>query len=195
MCKWPKKPRQTEEYSRRYGDFFSRGRSEISEPLLHYFYDVFHLNNKARWVRADWAGWSSDIKRCRMGSFKPSLLSLGLWLVSSGHLTLTTWTSLTAVHFVVHYSLLRPHGLLVQFDCLVYLATPRWDVAVLCSLHWWADILRTSAQWTVRAPKKCRRPSWHRHACWWTGCDPLCGGFPMVSVTRWWTVVLLMEDG
>ncbi|KAL9713441.1 hypothetical protein Ac2012v2_003051, partial [Leucoagaricus gongylophorus] len=41
------KPRQTEEYSRRYGDFFSRGRSEISEPLLHYFYDVFHQNNKA----------------------------------------------------------------------------------------------------------------------------------------------------
>ena len=42
------KSRQTEEYSRRYGDFFSRGRSEISESLLHYFYDVFHQNNKAR---------------------------------------------------------------------------------------------------------------------------------------------------
>jgi len=41
-----KKPQQTEKYSRRYGEFFS-GKIRDFGALLHYFYDVFHQNNKA----------------------------------------------------------------------------------------------------------------------------------------------------
>jgi len=46
MCKWPKNHSRQRSIAGDMGNFFS-GKIRDFGALLHYFYDVFHQNNKA----------------------------------------------------------------------------------------------------------------------------------------------------